>query len=128
MEPDQEYIADEPSERDLGFGYEDDSGYLTGNDSDEPDSPDVVGSPDDRAVPEEIPEREPPSTDLPGAGDSRVGLGEGTGAERFAATQADDTSTSDDTEAIGTADIKTTEAVYHQWAEHPDGGRGDSGG
>ena len=68
--------------RDLGMGYDDGSGYLTGNDTDAPDSDAVYG--EDTGVPEEIPIQDSPADNFgqPGEGDSHVGLGGATGTER----------------------------------------------
>lgn len=101
--------------RDLGMGYDDTSGYLTGNDTDAPDSDEVYG--EETGVPEEIPVQESQADDFgqPGEGDSFVGLGGVTGTERFDEDPRGGGLGSRNDEAhIGDADMRTQEAAYRQ--------------
>jgi hypothetical protein len=105
--------------RDLGMGYDDSSGYLTGNDTDAPDSDEVQG--EATGVPEEIPIQETrPEDDFgdfgePGEGYSFVGLGGATGTERFDEDpRGGGLGSPDDVARTGDVDIRTQEAVFRQ--------------
>jgi hypothetical protein len=114
-------------EQDLGMAYTEDSGYLTGNDDNSPDTPEALeatGAPyiDDSDLP--AGEDRDEDEGLPGEGDSRVGLGGVTGTERFAPDVREHGHIEPDEQArIGDADMKTQEAVYHQYMEHRDDSR-----
>jgi hypothetical protein len=104
--------------RDLGFGYDDTSGYLTGNDTDAPDSDAAYA--EETGVPDEIPiqENPPDGFGTPGEGDSRVGLGGITGTERFDQDpRGGGLGTPEDVARTGDADIRTGEAAYQQYRQ-----------
>lgn len=119
MEPEEDAFQDLQA-RDLGMGYDDSSGYITGNDDDSPDSPSVFGG-QAGGVPEEIPAQDQPDDaggGLPGAGDSYVGLGGATGTERFDQDPRDGgIGSPEDEAAIGDADMRTQEAVFQQYTQ-----------
>lgn len=118
MEVDQDAFQDLQA-RDVGLGQEDTSGYITGNDDNQPDSADVLEQP--QGVPEEIAAQDQPEESFgpPGAGDSQVGLGEATGTERFDEDpRGGGLGGATEVEEIGNADMRSQEAVYHQYSEH----------
>jgi hypothetical protein len=69
MEPEDRLTAVDESDESLGFGHDDDDGgYITGNETNAPDSPDVLRH--DDSVPEEIPENVEQSDRQSGEGGS----------------------------------------------------------
>lgn len=107
------------SGRNLGIAYTDGSGYLTGNDDNTPDSPAALRPPEDPEA-NDFDERGQPRANEgePGAGDSRVGLGGVLGTDIVdPSARRSETFNAVDLERIGTDDMKTQEAVYHQYTE-----------
>jgi hypothetical protein len=108
--------------RDLGMGYDDNSGYITGNETDAPDSDETYRQ--DTGVPAEIPIQETrPEDDYgdpgePGEGDSHVGLGGATGTERFDEDpRGGGLGSAEDVARTGDADMRTEQAVYQQYEQ-----------
>ncbi len=119
MDAEEEY-ADEhiPTEQELGMSTSEKSGYLTGNDSNEPDTPaalDDIGGASITDV--DQPSGQPQDDAVPGAGNSQVGLGGAIGTERFDEDARDADSTVHDQAQIGDADFRTQEAVYNSWEQ-----------
>ncbi len=103
-------------ERDLGFGHSTGDPYLTGNDDDSPDSPDVLET-DPRPVSRDDGAEARAGSSVDDLQAAQVSGADNTGTEIFDGDTRESRGRAADQARIGDADFRTQEAVYHDYQE-----------